>query len=66
MSSINKKKLLNEAYDAILIMAGAVEVSMTAKKLAGMPLNTPEILKGTSHKTTTSLNCLHDSLSNYL
>ena len=36
---VNKKELLNEAY---------VAVSMIAKKVGGMPLNTPETLKGTA------------------
>lgn len=39
MSMVNKKELLNEAY---------VAVSMIAKKVGGMPLNTPETLKGTA------------------
>ena len=45
-SEINKKELLNEAYDAVLVMARAVGVSMITKKVAGMPLNTLKTRKG--------------------
>lgn len=39
---------MNEAYDAVQITVRAVSVSMAAKKLAGVLLNTPETLKGTA------------------
>ena len=37
MSTVNKKELLSEAYDAAIITASAIGVSM----VAGMPLNKP-------------------------
>lgn len=48
MSTVSKKELLNEAYDSLLIAGGAIALSMIAKKIVGMPLNTPEKLKGTA------------------
>ena len=44
--SMDRKVVLNELYDALLVTFGAVGASMIAKKIAGMPLGTPESLKG--------------------
>ena len=46
--SVNKTEMLNELYDAALVTGGAVAMSMIGKKVANMPLSTPESLKGTA------------------
>lgn len=46
MSTINKKKLFKDTYDVTLVTAGAIGVTMVAKKVLGMPLNTPETING--------------------
>lgn len=46
MSTINKKKLLNEVYDAALVTGRAIGISIISKKVGGMPLNTPETVRG--------------------
>lgn len=46
-SSIDRKELMNELYDAALVTAGAVAVSMASKKVLKEPLGTPESVKGT-------------------
>lgn len=48
MSAINKKELSDELYDSAIVTTSAVAVSMdlVAKKLGGMPLNTPETQRG--------------------
>ena len=43
---MRKKELLHEAYDAALISAGGDDVSMAARKVVRMPLNTPESFNG--------------------
>ena len=35
MSTVNKKEMLNELYDATLVTAGVVGLSMASKKLLG-------------------------------
>jgi hypothetical protein len=39
-------KIANEVYDAVLLTAGAVGVSMVPKKVLKEPLGTPENVKG--------------------
>jgi hypothetical protein len=39
-------KMANEVYDAVLLTAGAVGVSMVSKKVLKEPLGTPENVKG--------------------
>ena len=46
MSTVRKKELLHEAYDAALISAGGDDVSMAARKVVRMPLNAPETFNG--------------------
>jgi hypothetical protein len=39
-------KMANEVYDAVLLTAGAVGVSLASKKILEEPLGTPENAKG--------------------
>ena len=45
MSTGDKSKMGGEVYDALLLTAGAIGISMASKKLLKEPLGTPEILK---------------------
>ena len=47
MTTIDRKELMNEVYDALLATVGAVAVSMASKKLLKEPLGTPENIVGT-------------------
>ena len=42
MSTVRKKELLHETYDAALISVGGDDVYMAARKVVRMPLNTTE------------------------
>jgi hypothetical protein len=41
-----ESKMTREVYDAVLLTAGAVVVSMASKKIFKEPLGTPENVKG--------------------
>ncbi|CAB3999229.1 Hypothetical predicted protein [Paramuricea clavata] len=41
-----ESKMTREVYDAVLLTAGAVGISMASKKLLKEPLGTPENVKG--------------------
>jgi hypothetical protein len=41
-----ESKMSKEVYDAVLLTAGAVGISMASKKLLKEPLGTPENVKG--------------------
>ncbi|CAB3996729.1 Hypothetical predicted protein [Paramuricea clavata] len=41
-----ESKMTMEVYDAVLLTAGAVGISMASKKLLKEPLGTPENVKG--------------------
>jgi hypothetical protein len=41
-----ESKMTREVYDAVLLTAGAVGISMTSKKILKEPLGTPENVKG--------------------
>lgn len=47
MAVIDRKEVMNELYDALLVTPGAVVVSMVSKKALREPLGTPETVKGT-------------------
>jgi hypothetical protein len=47
----NKKKMVNDFYNAALFTVGAVGVSMACKKVLGEPLSTPSSLLGTAKLT---------------
>ena len=46
MSAGNKSKMGGEVYDALILTAGAIGISMASKKLLKEPLGTPESAKG--------------------
>ena len=48
MSKVNtdKSEMGGEVYDALLLTAGAIGISMASKKLLKEPLGTPESTKG--------------------
>ena len=48
MTTVNKKELMNEAYDAVLITAGVVGISMVSKKILGEKLITASTLTDTA------------------
>ena len=48
MSTVNKKELLNEVYDASLVTAGVVGLSMASKKLLGEKFTDASSLKDTA------------------
>ena len=41
-----ESKMSKEVYDAVLLTAGAVGISMASKKILKEPLGTPENVKG--------------------
>ena len=41
-----ESKMTKEVYDAVLLTAGAVGISMASKKFFNEPLGTPENVKG--------------------
>ena len=43
-----ESKMSKEVYDAVLLTAGAVGISMASKKILKEPLGTPENAKGMS------------------
>ena len=45
MSTVNKKELLNEAFDALLVSSGVVLLSMASKKLLGEKLTDASTIK---------------------
>ncbi len=45
MSTVNRKELMNEVYDAALYTGGAFLIGMTSKKLLKEPLGTPSNIK---------------------
>ena len=47
-STVNKKELMNELYDAALVTAGVVGVSMVSKKVLGEKLTDASTLKDTA------------------
>ena len=47
MTTINKKDLMNEAYDTALVTTGVVGLSMAAKKVLGEKLTDTSSLKDT-------------------
>ena len=59
MTTVNKKELMNEAYDAVLISAGVVGNSIVSKKILGEKLTTVSTLTDTAKPavgvTTTSM-----------
>ena len=48
MTTVNKKELMNGAYDAALVTGGVVVVSMATKKLLGEKLTDASSLKDTA------------------
>ena len=48
MTTVNKKELMNEAYDAALVTAGVVGLSMASKKVLGEKLTNASSLKDTA------------------
>ena len=48
MSTINKKELMNEAYNAALVTTGVVGLSMASKKVLGEKLTDASSLKDTA------------------
>ena len=46
MSTGDKSEMGGEVYDALLLTAGAIGISMASKKLLKEPLGTPENTKG--------------------
>ena len=46
MSTGDKSEMGGEVYDALLLTAGAIGISMASKKLLKEPLGTPESTKG--------------------
>ena len=48
MTTVNKKELMNEAYDAALVTTGVVGLSMVSKKLLGEKLTDASSLKDTA------------------
>ena len=46
MSTGDKSKMGGEVYDALLLTAGAIGISMASKKPLKEPLGTPESTKG--------------------
>ena len=48
MSTVNKKDLINEAYEAALVTAGVVGLSVASKKLLGQKLTDATFLKDTA------------------
>jgi hypothetical protein len=46
MSTGDKSEMGGEVYDALLLTAGAIVISMASKKLLKEPLGTPENTKG--------------------
>ena len=55
MTTVNKKELMNEAYDAALVTGGVVVRSMTTKKLLGEKLTDASSLEG--HSKVCSSSC---------
>ena len=47
MSDTKRKELMNEAFDALLVTAGVVGISMTSKKLLGERLTDASTVKET-------------------
>ena len=48
MSTVDKKELMNEVYDADLVTAGVVGVSMASKNVLGKKLTDSSTLKDTA------------------
>ena len=48
MTTVNKKELMNEAYDALLVTAGVVGLSLASKKVLGEKLTDASSLKDTA------------------
>ena len=48
MSTVNKKEMLNELYDAALVTRGVVVLSMASKKLLGEKITDALSLKDTA------------------
>ena len=48
MSTVNKKELLNEIYDASLVTEGVVGLSMASKNLLGEKFTDASFLKDTA------------------
>ncbi|CAB4002515.1 Hypothetical predicted protein [Paramuricea clavata] len=46
VNAVNKSEMGSEVYDALLLTAGAIGISMASKKLLKEPLGTPENTKG--------------------
>ena len=47
MTTVNKKELMNEACDALLVSAGVVGISMVSKKILGEKRTTAPTLTDT-------------------
>ena len=48
MTTVNKKELMNETYDAALVTGGVVVLSMATKKLLGEKFTDASSLKDTA------------------
>ena len=48
MSTVNKKELMNEVYDAALVTTGVVGLSMASKRVLGEKLTDASSLKDTA------------------
>ena len=48
MTTVNKKELMNETYDAALVTGGVVVLSMATKKVLGEKLTDASSLKDTA------------------
>ncbi|CAB4003947.1 Hypothetical predicted protein [Paramuricea clavata] len=46
VNAVDKSEMGGEVYDALLLTAGAIGISMASKKLLKEPLGTPENTKG--------------------
>ena len=51
MTTVNKKELMNEVYDVVLISAGVVGISMVSKRILGEKLTTASTLTDTAKLT---------------
>ena len=54
-TTVNKKELTNEVYDAALVTTGVVGLSMASKKLLGEKLTDTTTVKG--HSKVSSWSC---------
>ena len=45
---VSQKDMINKAYTATVVTAGAVGVSMASRKFLKMPLGVPETVNGTA------------------